>query len=69
MYLLIGIIFVAVGLIMLIRPKTVFRLVESWKGTSGSEPSALYSASTRVGGFAFLIIGIASIVVSLLNLG
>ena len=68
MYILIGIIFIIVGIIMLISPKTIFQIIESWKGISGNEPSALYSASTRVGGVAFLISGIASIIVSLLNL-
>ncbi len=68
MYILIGFIFNIVGIVMLISPKTIFQIIESWKGSSNNEPSALYSASTRVGGLAFLIIGIASIIVSLLNL-
>ena len=68
MYLLIGILFIAAGLIMLISPETVFQIFESWKGDNRDEPSASYRASTRVGGGAFFIIGIASIIASLLNL-
>ena len=68
MYLLIGILFIAADLIMLISPETVFQIFESWKGDNRDEPSASYRASTRVGGGAFFIIGIASMIASLLNL-
>ena len=68
MYILIGIIFIIIGIVMLISPKTIFQITESWKSISDIEPSALYNVSTRVGGVAFLIVGIASIIVSLQNL-
>ena len=68
MYILIGVIFIIIGIVMLISPKTIFQITETWKSISDNEPSALYSASTRVGGAALLIIGIAAIIVSLLNL-
>lgn len=48
MYILIGIIFIIVGIVMLTSPQTIFQITESWKGTSDNEPSALFSASTRV---------------------
>ena len=53
---------------MLASPKTIFQMMEGWKGTGDQEPSPLYCASTRLGGLAFLLIGIAGIVVSLLHL-
>ncbi len=31
MYILIGIIFIAIGVVMLVRPETVFQITESWK--------------------------------------
>ncbi len=68
MYILIGILFIVLGLVMLVSPKTVFEIVESWKGSNYNEPSALYCASIRVGGGFYLIIGIACIIISLLNL-
>lgn len=68
MYILIGIIFIIIGIVMLISPKTIFQITESWKNISDNEPSALYNVSTRVGEVAFLIVGIASIIVSLQNL-
>ena len=68
MYILIGIIFIIIGIVMLISPKTIFQITESWKSISDNEPLALYNVSTRVGGVAFLIVGIASIIVSLQNL-
>ena len=33
MYILIGIIFIIVGSVMLISPKTIFQIIEGWKGT------------------------------------
>lgn len=68
MYVIIGILFVALGIVMLISPKTFFELTESWKGMTSDEPSSLYIISTRFGGAAFLVVGILSIVVSLLGL-
>ncbi len=68
MYILIGIIFIAIGVVMLVRPETVFQITESWKSSTNNEPSNLYIASTRIGGIAFLIIGAASIIASLLYL-
>ena len=56
MYILIGIIFIIIGIVMLISPKTIFQITESWKSISDDEPSALYNVSTRVGGIAFLIV-------------
>lgn len=64
MYILIGIIFIGIGLAMLISPQTIFEITESWKSDSNNEPSKLYMISTRCGGGIFFIIGLASIMVS-----
>ena len=68
MYLLIGILFVIAGMIMLVSPKTIFQIVEGWKGTDDKEPSTLYKINLRVGGVVFLILGIASSIASLIHL-
>ena len=67
MFLLIGILFVGIGLFMLIRPQAVFTLVESWKNADWGEPSTLYLWNTRIGGAAFLAVGTLSIVVQFLE--
>ncbi len=68
MYVLLGSVFIIAGTVMLASPKTIFQMMEGWKGTGDQEPSPLYCASTRLDRLAFLLIGIAGIVVSLLYL-
>lgn len=58
MYILISIIFICIGIIMLINPEIIFRITESWKNDSYTEPSKIYIISTRFGGCMFLIIGL-----------
>ena len=50
MYILIGIIFIIIGIVMLISPKTIFQITESWKSISDNEPSALYNLSGLITG-------------------
>lgn len=38
---------------MLISPKTIYQITESWKSNSINEPSPIYCMSIRVGGGAF----------------
>lgn len=58
MYIFISIIFVGIGIIMLINPEIIFRISESWKNDTYSEPSKIYIISTKFGGCMFLIIGL-----------
>lgn len=67
MYILIGIIFIIIGFVMLISPKTIYQITESWKSNSINEPSPIYCMSIRVGGGAFFIIGIASLILPLFD--
>ena len=62
MYILVGIVFLVIGLLMVVSPSTVFQITESWKNDKASEPSELFKISTRVGGCFFIIIGIACLV-------
>ncbi|WP_326054903.1 DUF6199 family natural product biosynthesis protein [Paenibacillus chitinolyticus] len=55
---------IAVGLLMLLAPGTIWTVKESWKSNDGTEPSDLYLLSTRLGGGVLLLVGIACIVVS-----
>ena len=66
MYLILGIVLLALGLLMVLRPQVFFELAESWKSGSAGEPSKLYLFSTRFGGVLFIAVGIASIVVNFL---
>lgn len=67
MFVAVGILFLGIGLFMLIRPQTVFTIIESWKSADWGEPSKLYLWNTRIGGAAVLAVGILSIVVQFLE--
>lgn len=63
MYLLLGIIFVVVGLVMLINPDLFYDITEGWKNSSvNTYPSELFVKSTRFGGGIIVIVGIAAVV-------
>ena len=59
MYILVGIVFLVIGLLMVVSPSIFFQITESWKSDKANEPSELFRISTRVGGCFFIIIGIA----------
>ncbi len=63
MYILLGLIFLLLGGLMLIKPSLFYELTESWKSSADGEPSKVYILSTRIGGAVFTLVGIASIVV------
>ena len=60
-YLLIGLLFIALGLFMLLKPEKYFEIVERWNFRNDAEPSDFYLANTRFGGTIFTIIGILCI--------
>lgn len=62
-FLIMGILFILVGALLLLKPKLLFDLTESWKNNASSDPSKLYLLSTRFGGVVILGIGIANMVV------
>ena len=66
MYIIIGMIFIIIGLMMLICPKTIFEIAEQWKNNYNSEPSKIYIISIRFGGSMFLVIGLLSIYISVM---
>ena len=66
MFILYGILFMILGVVMLRFPEFIYEITESWKSYSAGEPSDLYKLSTRIGGAAFILIGIAALVVQFL---
>ena len=67
MYILCGIIFLIIGFVMLRFPELIYEITESWKSYSSGEASDLYRLSTRVGGIAFIVVGIACIIVAFIT--
>ncbi|OUN24885.1 DUF6199 family natural product biosynthesis protein [Pseudoflavonifractor sp. An85] len=68
MYLILGILMVALGLFMLLRPSDFFDLTESWKSYAPGEPSKLFLFSTRFGGCMFILVGLAGIFLGIYEL-
>ena len=68
LYFFIGLILIVIGITMLVRPKFIYELTESWKHGGGmDEPSALYLFSTRFGGVMFILAGIGGLIVPFLE--
>lgn len=57
-----GIVFLALGAFLFFRPDLVWKLTEQWKSYRADEPSELYVISTKVGGVAFALCGVAAVV-------
>ena len=67
MYLIGGLLMIALGLFMLLRPDDFFGLAESWKSEAPGASSPGYRCSTRFGGIMFCIVGMIAIVTQLLT--
>ncbi len=57
-----GVVFVVLGVFLFVRPDLVWKLTEQWKSYRADEPSDLYVKSTKFGGVAFALCGVASVV-------
>ena len=67
LYFIAGLAFIAICVVMLVKPQLVFELTESWKHDSGAaEPSKLWLFSTRFGGVMCVLAGILGIIVPFL---
>lgn len=44
------------GLLMLLRPATIWMVAEQWKSYDATEPSDLYIWSTRIGGAICIVV-------------
>ena len=63
MYLLLGVCFLVIGIVMLKYPKIFFDITEGWKNREPAEPSKWFLWSTRVGGVMLCLVGIMAFVV------
>ena len=57
-----AIIFFAMGLFHIIRPDLIYRLTQSWKSYSDSDPSRLYTICIRISGVVWIAVGVLCIV-------
>ena len=53
-----GIIFIALGIFIFLKPDLIWKITEEWKSYSADEPSELYIKSTKFGGALFTVFGI-----------
>ena len=53
-----GVVFVALGVFLFVRPDLLWKLTEQWKSYRADEPSDLYVKSTKFGGVAFALLGV-----------
>ncbi|MGZ9587357.1 DUF6199 family natural product biosynthesis protein [Paenibacillus marinisediminis] len=57
MFIFIGLIAIAIGLLNLLNPKFAWHIKEGWKVDGDSEPSDFYVFMTRLSGVFALVIG------------
>ena len=60
MFLLGALFFWFIGITMFLKPELVFRIRESRKYDSPTEPSERYIRGTRIGGVIYLLVGVLS---------
>ena len=53
-----GVVFVALGIFLFVRPDLLWNWTEQWKSYRADEPSDLYVKSTKFGGVAFALLGV-----------
>ncbi len=61
-----GMIILALGMVMFLKPHIVWRLTEEWKSYGADEPSDLYLKSTKMGGILFALVGVIMMILPLL---
>lgn len=67
MYILVGILLIAIGSLMLLFPKGFYAVTQGWKNDTEAEPSKLYIFHVKFGGVFLLIFGVASCVVQFIQ--
>ena len=61
-YFFAGLVLIAMGVTMLVNPRLIFKLTESWKHDGVAEPSEMFLLSTRFGGVMCTLAGICGLV-------
>ena len=54
-----GVVFVALGVFLFVRPDLLWNWTERWKSTQAEAPSDFYVKSTKFGGVVFALLGVA----------
>ncbi|ADL49843.1 DUF6199 family natural product biosynthesis protein [Clostridium cellulovorans] len=62
MELLAGIFLVIIGFKMLIKPKGIWRISESWKNKRNVEPTILYIRALQILGCILVVLGVTEII-------
>ncbi|OZG63327.1 MULTISPECIES: DUF6199 family natural product biosynthesis protein [Bifidobacterium] len=65
MYIVLGLVLIAIGLLMVIEPKSFYEITQGWKNDGYAEPSQLFIISTRFGGAMFILVGLAGDIILL----
>ncbi len=60
--ILLGLLFLVIGFLMLRFPQEIYDLTEGWKSNTPGELSKWYRISLRVGGIAFLLVGVMGLI-------
>jgi hypothetical protein len=61
-----AIVLLAVGLWMLVSPRTLWRVSEAWKSSSTEGPSGAYLTYARFGGLMLVLAGTAGLIATFL---
>ena len=61
-----GMIILALGIVMFLKPHIVWKLTEEWKSYGADESSDLYLKSTKMGGILFALVGVIMMILPLL---
>ena len=67
LYAVAGLALIAAGITMVVKPRLIFELTESWKHSGGTEPSNLFLISTRFGGVMCTLAGICGMIVPFIS--
>ena len=66
MYAILSVILIAIGIMMLFKPRSFYELTQSWKHEGGSGPSDAFLLSARLGGAMFVLAGIGGAIATVL---
>ena len=58
MYIILGLVLIAIGLFMVTKPESFYEITQSWKNDGYAEPSRQFIISTRFGGVMFILVGL-----------
>lgn len=63
-YFIAGLALIALGITMLVKPRLIFELAESWKHDGSAEPSRAFLLSTRFGGVMCTLAGLCGLIIT-----